>query len=59
MRPKRGRAVLWYNVRLDTLEQHMEALHEAMPIVGGTKWACNKWIHFYNFYDNWLKGLTG
>ena len=44
---------------MDTLGQHMEALHEAMPVLSGVKWACNKWIHFYNFYDNWKKGLTG
>ena len=48
-----------YNVELDTLEMHPLSRHEALPVVSGVKYGSNKWVHFYNFYDNWRKGLTG
>ena len=58
VRPAKGRAVLWYDIDLDTLDINMFSRHEALPVVSGVKWGCNKWIHVYNFYDAWKSGLA-
>ncbi|XP_031552959.1 prolyl 4-hydroxylase subunit alpha-1-like [Actinia tenebrosa] len=43
-RPSKGDAVFWYNLRKsgegDSLTQHA-----GCPVVVGSKWVCNKWIH--------------
>ena len=42
--PKKGSAVFWYNLfrsgQYDTL-----TLHGACPVLVGSKWVSNKWIH--------------
>ncbi len=45
-----------YNVELDTLKEHPLSRHEALPVAQGIKYGCNKWIHFYNFYDSYMTG---
>jgi len=40
--PRKGAAVMWYNVGLDEIEDH-RTLHGGMPVVEGEKWAINIW----------------
>ncbi|EDQ88195.1 uncharacterized protein MONBRDRAFT_37507 [Monosiga brevicollis MX1] len=58
VKPKKGKAVLWYSVTND-LEPEERTDHEARPVKQGTKYAANKWIHVGNFVDNWRHGNTG
>jgi hypothetical protein len=46
-----------YNVHLDTLEDQPLSRHEARPLAGGVKFACNKWLHTDNYYDNYIAGI--
>ena len=48
--PKQGRAVLWPNVK-DSNFKHMDPRthHEAKPVLKGSKYAINFWIHLYDF----------
>lgn len=57
-KPKTGRAIFWLNTD-DELNQLDITHHAALPPESGEKWGANKWIHAYNFVDNWAKGLTG
>ena len=63
VRPRRGRAVLWPNARMDDLaQQHPETEHMALPIHGCkecVKWAANVWIHLYDFKSAHVRGLGG
>eukprot|EP00040_Diaphanoeca_grandis_P003597 m.25345 g.25345 ORF g.25345 m.25345 type:complete len:300 (+) comp14963_c0_seq2:117-1016(+) len=58
--PKRGRAVLWYNVQYNNqtkkFEQDERTHHEAMPPIKGIKWATNKWIHVNDFQTPFKTG---
>ena len=48
--PKRGRAVLWPSVlSKDLLTGEPRTHHEALPVEKGVKYACNLWIHLYDF----------
>eukprot|EP00051_Salpingoeca_urceolata_P017781 m.245103 g.245103 ORF g.245103 m.245103 type:complete len:259 (-) comp19048_c2_seq1:149-925(-) len=58
VQPKRGRAALWFSVNPD-LAPDYRTEHEALPVIKGSKWAANKWIHAYDFVTNWKRGLTG
>ena len=67
MKPKKGRAVLWYNHFLDPVTEWTGAvdrnsLHGGCAVHKGTKWIANNWInagllfliHFkrmFHFYD--------
>lgn len=65
--PKRGRAALWYNLKLDglhlddpsTWHPDTKMTHEATPVVAGEKWACNLWVHVGDFLTAWRQGATG
>ena len=60
VKPKRGKAVLWpgvYNDNPDTIDPR--TLHEAKPVIKGTKFAANTWIHQYDFKTANLWGCTG
>jgi len=58
--PKRGRAILWYNVQYNNetkqFTQDIRTHHEAMPPIKGVKWATNKWIHVNDFQTPFLSG---
>lgn len=43
----------------DPEEQDVRTMHEARPVVRGTKYAANAWIHLYDFMvpNHW--GCTG
>ena len=43
--PRRGRAILFYNLDLDTGEPAPGAIHAALPFTGdGDKWIANFWV---------------
>lgn len=60
VKPKKGRAVLWPSVHdgrpTDVDERTM---HIANPVVQGTKFSVNFWIHQLNFKANHAIGCTG
>jgi prolyl 4-hydroxylase len=55
--PARGRAVLWPSV-LDEDPNTMDVRtnHQALPVVSGTKYGFNAWIHQRNFREPHRKG---
>ncbi|KAL7853446.1 hypothetical protein AOLI_G00202900 [Acnodon oligacanthus] len=44
LQPKRGSAVVWFNL-LKSGEEDARTLHAACPVFVGNKWVANKWIH--------------
>ncbi|KAK9871119.1 hypothetical protein WA026_011403 [Henosepilachna vigintioctopunctata] len=42
--PKKGSAVFWYNLH-DSGEGDINTRHAACPVLAGSKWVSNKWIH--------------
>eukprot|EP00048_Salpingoeca_helianthica_P023454 m.24448 g.24448 ORF g.24448 m.24448 type:complete len:502 (-) comp8692_c0_seq1:87-1592(-) len=42
--PSRGDAAWWFNLHEDG-ESNQETLHGACPVLRGSKWVANKWIH--------------
>eukprot|EP00924_Labyrinthula_sp_SR-Ha-C_P011985 maker-scaffold_26-snap-gene-1.2-mRNA-1 protein AED:0.00 eAED:0.00 QI:142/1/1/1/1/1/2/115/368 len=60
MMPKKGSAILWPSVLSDNLFRLDErTFHQAMPVVKGTKYAANSWIHLYDYATPNLHGCTG
>eukprot|EP00747_Dinoflagellata_sp_TGD_P030371 gnl/TRDRNA2_/TRDRNA2_134581_c2_seq1.p1 gnl/TRDRNA2_/TRDRNA2_134581_c2~~gnl/TRDRNA2_/TRDRNA2_134581_c2_seq1.p1 ORF type:complete len:134 (-),score=13.28 gnl/TRDRNA2_/TRDRNA2_134581_c2_seq1:277-678(-) len=65
VKPRKGRAVLWWNVRVgglqkkknyklkgadvDKLRVDERLAHESIPVKKGEKWAANVWLHGHNF----------
>ena len=48
--PARGRVLLWPSVHEpDLLQTDLRTLHESLPVVSGTKYAANFWIHNHAF----------
>ncbi|XP_060647692.1 prolyl 4-hydroxylase subunit alpha-1-like [Drosophila nasuta] len=45
VQPEAGKALLWYNLKLDTFDFETRNLHAACPVKIGTKWAMTQWIH--------------
>ncbi|XP_064549509.1 prolyl 4-hydroxylase subunit alpha-2 [Drosophila montana] len=41
--PKKGTAVMWYNLRHNN-NGDPQTMHAACPVIVGSKWVCNKWI---------------
>ncbi|XP_073791614.1 prolyl 4-hydroxylase subunit alpha-2 isoform X2 [Danio rerio] len=46
LQPKRGSAVLWFNL-LRNGNEDIRTLHAACPVFVGSKWVANKWIRTY------------
>ncbi|XP_058614561.1 prolyl 4-hydroxylase subunit alpha-2 [Onychostoma macrolepis] len=46
LQPKRGTAVLWFNL-LRNGNEDARSLHAACPVFVGSKWVANKWIRAY------------
>jgi prolyl 4-hydroxylase len=60
VKPKKGKAVLWPGVFSDNPDSiDSRTLHEAKPVIRGTKFAANTWIHQYDFKTANLWGCTG
>jgi prolyl 4-hydroxylase len=58
--PKIGKALLWANVKDENPSQiDHRTTHEARPVIRGTKYAANSWIHMHNFRQPNLWGCTG
>ena len=46
--PEKGKAVLFVNT--DNNENiYKESYHGGNPVKNGTKWVCNKWVHFSKY----------
>lgn len=60
VRPKKGSALLWPSVTSDNpTQQDPRTLHEAQPVIKGTKFAANTWINLYDYNEPNLWGCTG
>jgi hypothetical protein len=60
VKPRKGRAVLWPSVLdEDATRQDPRTTHQAKPVITGTKFAANSWIHNYNYREPNLWGCTG
>lgn len=60
VKPKKGKALLWpgvYNDDPGTIDDR--TIHEAQPVIRGTKFAANTWIHQYDFKTSNTWGCTG
>jgi len=58
--PKKGRALLWPSVMAhDHTMQDGRTFHQARPVLKGTKYAANAWIHVFDFRKPNLWGCTG
>lgn len=44
IRPKRGKAALFFNLESDGVTARKDSLHAGLPPTSGEKWLCNKWI---------------
>jgi len=60
VKPKKGSALLWPST-LDDKPNSIDGrtLHEAKPVIKGTKFAANTWIHSHDFATSNLYGCTG
>mmetsp|Transcript_19033 Transcript_19033/g.39883 ORF Transcript_19033/g.39883 Transcript_19033/m.39883 type:complete len:542 (-) Transcript_19033:463-2088(-) len=48
--PKKGRAVLWPSVyNAQPLYEDSRMMHQALPVVAGTKFGANVWVHMYDY----------
>ena len=45
--PKKGDAITWYNLHKNGPQDKLTA-HGGCPVIKGSKWITNKWIHWYN-----------
>lgn len=60
VKPKKGRVLIWPSVRSDDhMAQDPRTHHEARPVIRGTKFAANAWIHLNEFRKPNLWGCTG
>ena len=58
--PRKGSALLWPSVLDDQpTRQEPKTFHQAKPVIKGTKFAANSWIHMYNYREPNLWGCTG
>ena len=44
VKPKRNSAIFWFNLKRNG-EGDLRTRHAACPVLAGTKWVANKWIH--------------
>jgi len=58
--PKRGSAVLWpHGLDSNPRQKDARTHHEAMPVLRGTKWGANYWIHGRDFKMAMASGCDG
>jgi prolyl 4-hydroxylase len=57
--PKKGRAVLWPSVfDSDPMKKDGRYMHQALPVVEGTKYGANGWIHMHDYLEAQSKGCN-
>ncbi|GAB5364554.1 hypothetical protein AAMO2058_000980200 [Amorphochlora amoebiformis] len=58
--PKKGKAALWPSV-LDEkpMKKDPRTKHAALPVIKGSKYAMNIWLHMFNFHDPFELSCTG
>jgi len=59
VKPKKGRVLLWPSVlssNPESVDDRMD--HEALPVIKGTKFAANAWIHLYDYMYPHSLGCT-
>ncbi|XP_055943211.1 prolyl 4-hydroxylase subunit alpha-1-like [Argiope bruennichi] len=44
VKPRKGSAAFWYNLRQNG-EGDLNTIHAACPVLSGSKWVGNKWLH--------------
>jgi len=60
VKPKKGKALLWPStLNENPSKMDPNTYHEARPVIRGTKFAANAWIHLYDFRIPNLWGCTG
>lgn len=61
MKPKKGRALLWPSVIDEGMlyEQDERTHHQAKPVLKGSKFASNAWIHSRDYMKPNIWGCTG
>ena len=60
VKPKKGSALLWPSVMSDDPNKiDGRTMHAAKPVIRGTKFAANTWIHSHDFTTSNLWGCTG
>lgn len=60
VKPKKGSALLWPSVMGDDPNKiDGRTMHAAKPVIRGTKFAANTWIHSHDFSTSNLWGCTG
>lgn len=60
VRPKRGTALLWaHGLSLDPSLKDERTQHEALPVLAGTKYAANVWVHGRDFKRAMSMGCDG
>jgi len=60
VQPRAGRAVFWPSTHnLSPFEQDDRTHHEALPVLNGTKYAANFWLHQFDYITPYNAGCTG
>jgi len=60
VQPRRGSALLWPSTLDSNPElQDIRTMHEAKPVIKGSKYAANSWIHLYEYAKPNVWGCTG
>ena len=60
VKPTRGTALVWPSVKNDDpTAQDPRTRHAALPVVKGTKFAANAWIHQFDYSEPNIWGCTG
>lgn len=49
VKPSAGKAVVWANVQPDIWKMDERSLHQAVPVLEGTKFAANFWVHPFEY----------
>ncbi|KAG1656801.1 hypothetical protein FOA52_011837 [Chlamydomonas sp. UWO 241] len=56
VRPRKGDALLFWDLELDGRTGVVAALHASCPTTRGVKWTATKWLHSRGDYDPWDHG---
>ena len=60
VKPTRGTALVWPSVKNDDpTAQDPRTRHAALPVIKGTKFAANAWIHQFDYSEPNIWGCTG
>jgi prolyl 4-hydroxylase len=57
--PKVGRALLWPSVlNSEPMNKDSRTMHEALPVIAGTKFAANGWVHMFDYLGPQARGCS-